>query len=261
MANEAINLQSGSPVYDRSVQAGFAPTSGAVAQSAPPLPSTGGPSVVADVAQLSALSRQADRQSHYKQIGAILRYTNQTLGEVQTRLGEMHDALEGIAKKLYPPYPLNSPERVALLNKVSSLRHQIDALTYPPEDKWLAQLVGDPAKLPGAGDIVLPAVQDESPPVVNARPAYAGIGGLNLPELPAQASDAAVADGLARVEHAQLYVKDARAALYQETAKLFGRANEDRAVEASQTGRELLAGERLGLANSSGAQSALVALS
>lgn len=261
MANEAINTQSSATVYDRSVQAGFVPTYGATAQSAPPPPSisVAAPGV-GDVAQLSGSAKQAERQTQYQQAGAILRYTNQSLGEVENLLGETRDALEGITKKLYPPYPINSPERIALLNKVTSLRHQIDALTFPPTDQWQVKLIGDPAKISGAGDIKLPGAQGDAPIVVKAVPAYAGPGGLNLPDLPPQASDAAVAHGLARVEEAQRYVKEARASLYQQTAKIFDRIDEAQAADSSQDGRAQLAGGSKGLINSDGARATVEAL-
>ena len=259
MASDVVNLQSANPVYDRSAQA--ASVSGAVAQSAPPSLSTGSSTAAsAGAPQLSAASKLANQQSEYNQIGAVLRYTNQTLGEVQTQLGEMRDALEGITKKLYPPYPINSPERIALLNKVTSLRKQIDALTFPPEDKWLGHLVGDPTKIPGVGDITLPAAQGDLPVVIKARPAYSGVGGLDLPDLPPQASDAAVAEGLARVEDAHRYVKDARASLYQETAKLFDKASETEAINGSLDGREQLTQTTKGLINSDSARASIEAL-
>lgn len=260
MASEAINSQSGTPVYDRSVQAGFAPVYGPAAQPAPPASSISAAAPgVGDVASLSGAARQAERQSQYQQVGATLRYTNQALGAVQARLGEMHSALEGIVK-LYPPYPVDSPERIALINKFGALRKQIDDLTYPPENKWLGRLIGDPAKLPGAGDVALPAVQGEAAIAIKAVPAYAGIGGLNLPNLPPQASDAEVAAGLARVEDAQHYVKQARASLYQETGKIFGRIDEAQAANSSQDGRAQLAGGSQGLINSDGARATVEAL-
>lgn len=260
MANEAINTQSVTPLYDRSAQAGFAPVYGAGVQSAPsPSSISAATPNVGDVAQLSGAARQAGRQSQYQQAGAILRYTSQALGEVQNLLGETRDALEGITKKLYPPYPINSPERIALLNKVTSLRQQIDALTYPP-DPSQAKLIGDPAKLPGAGDINLPGSKGDASIVIKAVPAYTGPGGLDLPDLPAQASDAAVAEGLARVEDAQRYVNEARVGLYQETAKIFGRIDEAQAANSSQEGRAQLAGGSKGLINSDGARATVEAL-
>ncbi len=262
MASEAVDLQSANLVYDQRAQAALASISGAAAQVAPPPSSTGfATAAVGDVAQLSGASKLANQQSQYSQVGAVLRYSNQALGEIQARLGVMHDALEGIVKKLYPPYPINSPERIALLNKVTSLRKQIDALTYPPKDQWQGQLIGDPAKLPGAGDIKLPgSPSDGAATVIKAVPAYAGPGGLDLPNLSPQASDAAVAAGLARVEDAQRYVKDARASLYQETAKLFGQTGETQAVNSGQDGRTQLANTSQGILNSDSARTSVEAL-
>lgn len=258
MASEAVNLQSANLVYDQRPRAAFAPAAGAVAQLASPPSSSAS---VGDVAHVSEAAKLANHQSQYGQVGAILHYTSQALGGIQTHLGEIRDTLESITKKLYPPYPIDSPERIALLNKVSSLRKQIDALTYPPQDKWQGQLIGDPAKLPGAGDIKLPELQGNTPTIIKAVPAYTGPGGLDLPELPSQASDAAVAQGLARVEDAHRYVKDARTALYQETARFFGQVDEAQAINGSQYGRTQLANTTKGLINSDSARSSIEALS
>jgi hypothetical protein len=45
---------------------------------------------------------------------------------------------------MYPPYPIDSPERISLLNDLDGLRKQIDALTFPPPKSVdeLGQLLG-----------------------------------------------------------------------------------------------------------------------
>lgn len=261
MASETVNLQSADLVYDQATQAAFASISGAAARFASPPLSTGlSTNAVADVAHLSEASKLTNQQSQYGQVGAVLRYSNQALGQIQGYLGEMRDALQGITKKLYPPYPIDNPERIALLNKVTSLRKEIEALTYPPQDQWRAKLIGDPTKLPGVGDIKLPGTQGDGATAIKAIPAYAGPGGLDLPNLPPQASDAAVAAGLSRVEDAQGYVKEARATLYQATAKLFDQAGEAQAGNSSQGGRTLLANISTGILNSDSARTFVKAL-
>lgn len=266
MSSEITNIQVSELAYSQGGRPDFAPismASGAVSQIGVPHPysSESSQGAAAAVFHASDAARLAGQSSQYNEIGAVLRYSDRAMGEIQARLGEMHDALDGIVKKLYPPYPLNSPERVALLNKISSLRHQIDALTYPPDEKWLARLIGDPASVPNAGDITLPNDQNSESVTIKSRPVYSGPGGLDLPDLPLQASDEAVAAGLAQVEAAQQYVTTERRSLYEETAKLFGREAESQAILGSKEVRHSLAGSSQGISVSEALRAVVSALS
>jgi hypothetical protein len=48
-------------------------------------------------------------------------------------LGEMDKGLTTIVK-MYPPYPLDNPERISLLNSFGGLRKQIEDLSFPPPE-------------------------------------------------------------------------------------------------------------------------------
>lgn len=134
------------------------------------------------------------------QVADTARYAKEALGRIETYVEQLKDQLTSVVKQ-YPPYPIDSQERVEYLNGFSSLRKQIDALTLPPENPALGQLIADPQRLPEAGDIVVGLPTGEEV-VVRAQPAYSGVGGLDIPELAPQASDTAVTDALGRVAEA-----------------------------------------------------------
>jgi len=75
------------------------------------------------------------------------------LDEAQRLLREMRAHLTAIVKN-YPPFPLESAERQRYLEMVAGLRKQMEALIFPPPDKW------GPPPLPGARTDWLPPTLD-----------------------------------------------------------------------------------------------------
>ena len=57
--------------------------------------------------------------------------TRENLKVAKAGLGAIKTHFEDIVK-WYPPYPLDNPQRVALLNKVNGLRQQVEKLEFPP---------------------------------------------------------------------------------------------------------------------------------
>jgi DNA-binding FrmR family transcriptional regulator len=79
---------------------------------------------------------------------AVVRQLDDAVESAGQLLGKAEDKLGQIVK-MYPPYPIDSPERVLLLNDLGGLRKQIDALTFPPPEAVdeLGQFVGDRANI------------------------------------------------------------------------------------------------------------------
>lgn len=91
-----------------------------------------------------------------RQLGDAVENAGQLLGKAEDKLGQI--------VKMYPPYPIDSPERVLLLNDLGGLRKQIDALTFPPPEavNEIGQLVGDRKEVgssEGNGSLVSDAVK------------------------------------------------------------------------------------------------------
>lgn len=75
------------------------------------------------------------------------------LDEAQRLLREMQKNLTAIVKN-YPPFPIESADRQRYLEMVAGLRQQMEALIFPPPDKW------GPPPLPGARSDWLPPALD-----------------------------------------------------------------------------------------------------
>lgn len=73
------------------------------------------------------------RQDALNQAASVVREVSDTVEESDKLLGKVEKNLGEIVK-MYPPYPIDSPQRVSLLNDISGLRKQIEALTFPPSD-------------------------------------------------------------------------------------------------------------------------------
>lgn len=84
-------------------------------------------SSAAQVAGAFALLRT--RQEALNQAAATVREVGKTVEEAGQLLGKMEEDLTAVVK-MYPPYPLDNPERIDLLNSFGGLRRQIDALTF-----------------------------------------------------------------------------------------------------------------------------------
>jgi hypothetical protein len=76
----------------------------------------------------SAMADQAQRLDAAADLGE----DDAQLAKVDEALAGMQTALEGIVKR-YPPYGNGAPERIDLINQVTGLRKQLEALTFPPE--------------------------------------------------------------------------------------------------------------------------------
>jgi hypothetical protein len=133
-----------------------------------------------------------------------------------------------------------------LLNSLAGLRKQIDALTFPPPDREPITLIGDPAGREGAGDMQF-TLGDETY-TLHAQPAHSGSGGLDIPALSNQASDAEVGEALSQVRLAQERLAERKAALAEELeAILMPRTDQvDAALQASRDG---LTGQSVPISN------------
>jgi hypothetical protein len=73
------------------------------------------------------------RQDLLLKSASLIREIDQVTGKAEELLDKIDNKLGEIVK-MYPPYPIDSPQRVSFLNDIGGLRKQIDALTFPPAD-------------------------------------------------------------------------------------------------------------------------------
>jgi hypothetical protein len=83
------------------------------------------------------------RQDSLGKAASVVREVSVTVEKSDQLLSKMEEKL-GAVVKMYPPYPVDNPERVSLLNSFGGLRRQIDALTFPPPETLdaLGRLLG-----------------------------------------------------------------------------------------------------------------------
>ncbi len=81
----------------------------------------------------AAFAQLQNRHEELNGAASVVREVEQSAEKASQLLNKMENEL-GSVVKMYPPYPVDSPERVQLLNNFGGLRKQIEALTFPPED-------------------------------------------------------------------------------------------------------------------------------
>jgi hypothetical protein len=93
-----------------------------------------------------AYSQLRNRQEALNSAASVVREVGNTAEKAGQLLNRMESEL-GAVVKMYPPYPVDSPERVQMLNNFGGLRKQIEALTFPPAESLdaVGRLLGNQA--------------------------------------------------------------------------------------------------------------------
>ena len=138
---------------------------------------------------------------HQNRAAVQIKQDGQQLAQAGRLLGQMKHELYQITK-IYPPYPLDEPERVKFLRSFMGLRQQIDNLTIPPPNKWEGQNLGVAADQ-AAQDI--PRQADQAPV---RQP-----GSFALPVLSDHADDAEVQAAMDKINTAQFDIAARQARL------------------------------------------------
>jgi hypothetical protein len=137
-----------------------------------------------------------------REVGNTVEQAVQLLDKIGNNLGEI--------VKMYPPYPIDSPQRVTLLNNIGGLRRQIEALTFPPPDTVDAvwrQLGAQTDTTYKEGDV---AVTQDAVAAVKDRL-------WDLPTLdPLAASDVEVSKALDQVEAKKSSLEDLQAGMWND---------------------------------------------
>ena len=147
-----------------------------------------------------------------------IRTADEAMKNIGARIAQMKSSLSEIMKQ-YPPFPPGSEERVAILKSFSALRHQIDRLSFPPEDS-------------GAQRILSASGNDEHPLQkvnlgftlmeinVHRLPIDPGPDGLDIPDLPADATDEQISNTLDLLNGAQTILDRKRDLLTQDANRI-----------------------------------------
>ncbi len=119
--------------------------------------------------------------AHLNSLAKSIRVADSVMQKIGGFLEEMKKGLEALAKS-YPPFPPGSEERVKYLEGYTGLRVQIDQLTMPPKDDGARRILAD---LEITGEAGEGGLQGN----VRAQQVHAGPNGLDIPDLPRDATD------------------------------------------------------------------------
>lgn len=138
--------------------------------------------------------------------------------------------------KMYPPYPVGSAQRAAILNEVSGLRKQIEQLTFPPPEslKLMDQVLG-----PQAGSANSSDVQGAEASVKR------GVSGLAALE-PSSASDVAVGQALDQVDSLRSKLQDVSTKMWRDVTALVVPSGSSNA-QGADVGKQLATQKNLGI--------------
>ena len=173
-------------------------------------------------AQFSVLATHPMQQfnTEFNSVVKSIRIADQAMAEIGANIEQMESEVQMFVKQ-YPPYPPGSEERLQLLNRFAALRKQINRLTFPP-DPFAQKIIGDS----GGGDQAQAwdvSVGDKTlVGAIRRQPMHTGSEGINLPELPVDASDKDIADAQAALRRAWETVAERRGHLADDVKKIIG---------------------------------------
>jgi hypothetical protein len=183
---------------------------------------TAGDAVDAVKAQFSVFSTHPLQQfnTEFNSVVKSIRIADQAMAEIGANIEQMESEVQMFVKQ-YPPYPPGNEERLQILNRFAALRKQIDRLTFPP-DPFAQKIIGDSGSGDKAqawdisfGDRTLAGA-------IRRQPMHTGSEGINLPEMPVDASDQDIADLQAALRRAWETVAERRGHLADDAKKMIG---------------------------------------
>lgn len=146
------------------------------------------------------LNKLEATNSRTQEIAQQIRQVNQTIETIDSHLSDMRTKLEGIVK-IYPPYPPGSTERIEALRQFSALRKMIDRLTRPVWDDSVTNLLSAADGPAGAANLETPSSENKLS--AGRQSLHLGQGGLDIPDISANASDEQISVALDSIIAAQ----------------------------------------------------------
>lgn len=165
--------------------------------------------------------------SMIREIDHVANKAEELLDKIDNKLGEI--------VKMYPPYPIDSPQRISLLNDIGGLRKQVEALTFPPSDDVDAlQKLLNPQKISSeeVGDFSFGSKAVEE---VKTRL-------WDIPLLvPAAATDEEVASVLSQVRALKSSIEDLQAGMWKDVVSFVKKADSPESEDKATGVREQIA--------------------
>jgi len=184
---------------------------------------------------IGVFSQLRSRQEALNQVASTVREVTNTTEKANQLLSGMEEDLTTVVK-MFPPYPVENPERISLLNSFGGLRRQIEALTYPPPEEL--KLVG---RVLGEGVINEESVVGKlENSLMNV---FTNQQGWNIPTLNADtASDDDVGNVLDQVKSMKSFLDEMQASMWADVVSFVNQAETPEAKSEGAEVREFLAG-------------------
>ena len=173
------------------------------------------------------------RQDVLNKAADVVREVAATVDKADRLLGQMEESLGGVVK-MYPPYPVDNPERISLLNSFGGLRRQIDALTFPPPESLDAV---DKALALGANAAANASGSDKKSAVSLIKEPMWDIPLLD----PKSASDEEVGKALETVNSLKARLEELQSGMWQDVVDFTQRAETPEVRDEAAGVRDLLA--------------------
>jgi flagellin-like hook-associated protein FlgL len=120
-------------------------------------------------------------------VATSIKTADSTMGKIKTLIDRMIEQFGSIIKN-YPPFPPGSEDREKFLRAFAALRRQIDQLSFTVKDEGASKIMADPALVPQAGDLKI-VTGGNSSVTIHSQQVHTGPTGLDIPELPENATD------------------------------------------------------------------------
>ena len=150
--------------------------------------------------------------SGFNSVAANIRVAESTMEAIQDQVSRMKNRLEKHIKN-FPPFPPGCEERVKLLKSFNSFRKEIDKMTIPPNHDYAMKIMADPSVSPEAGAWEIAIGENGPSETIQSKEVHTGPTGLDIPELPEDASDDTIHEVISKIDNAIDTLKRAKDAL------------------------------------------------
>jgi len=165
----------------------------------------------------AAFNRLQSINSSLNMIAMNIRIADTTMGTIGDHLDTMKSQLEMMINN-YPPFLQDSPERAELIKGFNDLRTQIDLMTMPSDDEGAKKIMADTAVVTDAGDWEIMVGENNEKKTLHSQQVHTGPSGLNIPELPENATDSEIVEAIANLRAARDTLEQKRMGLANDAA-------------------------------------------
>jgi hypothetical protein len=135
-------------------------------------------------------------------VATSIKVADSTMGKIKTLIDQMIEQFGSILKN-YPPFPPGSEDRVKFLRAFAALRKQIDQLSFSVKDEGALKITADPTVAPQAGDSNIVTGGNSASVTIHSQQIHTGHTGLNIPELPENATDKEISAAIKNLDDAR----------------------------------------------------------